>query len=68
MPSVGAEISGDVPSVDAKLTGQGVHVVGGGISLGAGLAAGATTAVSATAIGHDVSGTAKKQEGEVCSL
>lgn len=67
VPSVGGgDISGDVPSVDAKLTGSGVDVEGGdGVSLGAELAADVTAAVGATAIGLGLSGKADKPEGEV---
>ena len=37
MPSVGGDVSGELPSVDAKLTGPDVDVEGGGgVSLGAG--------------------------------
>ena len=63
MPFVGGEISGDVPSVDAKLTGPDVDVEGGTASLGAGLAAGVTAAVGAVGLG--LSGKADKPEGEV---
>ena len=66
MPSVGGEIAGDVPSVDAKLTGPDVDVEGGGVSLGAGLAAGVTAAVGAAAVGLGLSSKADKPEGEVC--
>ena len=66
MPSVGGEISGDLPSADAKLTGPDVNVEGGGdVSLGAGLAAGVTAAVGAAAVGLGLSGKADKPEGEV---
>ena len=66
MPSVGGEISGDLPSVDAKLTGPDVDVEGdSGVSLGAGLAAGVTAAVGAAAVGLGLSGKADKPEGEV---
>ena len=65
MSSVGGEVSGDLPSVDAKLTGPDVDVEGGGVSLGAGLAAGATAAVGAVAVGLGLSGKADKPEGEV---
>ena len=63
MPSVGGKISGDLPSVDAKLTGPDVE--GGGVSLGAGLAAGVTAAVGATAAGLGLSGKADKPDVEV---
>ena len=66
VPSVGGEISGDLPSVDAKLTGPDVDVEGGGVSLGAGVAAGVTAAVGAAAVGLGLSGKADKPEGEVC--
>ena len=65
VPSVGGEISGDLPSVDAKLTGPDVDVEGGGVSLGAGVAAGVTAAVGAAAVGLGLSGKADKPEGEV---
>ena len=69
MPSVGGEISGDLPSVDAKLTGPDVDVEGdSGVSLGAGLAAGVTAAVGAAAVGLGLSGKADKPEGEVCCM
>ena len=64
MPSAGG-ISGDLPSVDAKLTGPDVDVEGGDTSLGAGLAAGLTAAVGATAVGLGLSGKADKPEGKV---
>ena len=66
VPSAGAEISGDLPSVDAKLTGPDVDAEGGGASLGAGLAAGLTAAVGATAVGLGLSGKADKPDVEVC--
>ena len=65
MPSVGGEVSGELPSVDAKLTAPDVDVKGGDVSLGAGLAAGLTAAVGATAVGLGLSGKADKPEGEV---
>ena len=67
VPSVGGgDISGDLPSIDAELTGPDVDVEGGGgVSLGAGLAAGATAAVGAAAVGLGLSGKADKPEGEV---
>ena len=64
VPSVGGAISGS--SVDAKLTGPDVDVEGGGVSLGAGVAAGVTAAVGAAAVGLGLSGKADKPEGEVC--
>ena len=66
MPSVGGAISGDLPSGDVKLTGPDVDTEGGGVSLGAGLAAGVTAAVGAAAVGLGLSGKADKPEGEVC--
>ena len=69
MPSVEGEVSGDLPTVDAKLTGPDVDVEGGGgVSLGAGLAAGVTAAVGAAAVGLGLSGKADKPEGEVCCM
>ena len=69
MPSGSVDMpsgSVDVPSVDAKLTAPDVDAEGGGdVSLGAGLAAGVTAAVGATAIGLGLSGKADKPEGEV---
>ena len=66
VPSVGGEISGDLPSVDAKLTAPDVDVEGGGVSLGAGVAAGLTAAAGAAAVGLGLSGKADKPTGEVC--
>ena len=66
MPSVGGEVSGDLPSGDVKLTGPDVDVEGGDSSLLAGLAAGVTAAVGAAAVGLGLSGKADKPEGEVC--
>ena len=67
VPPVGGQISGDLPSVDAQLTGPDVDVEGGGdVSLGAGLAAGVTAAVGATAVGLGLSGKTDKPDVEVC--
>ena len=65
MPSVGGDVSGDLPSGDVELTGPDVDVKGGGVSLGAGLAAGVTAGVGAIAVGLGLSGKADKPEGEV---
>ena len=65
MPSVSGEIPGDLPSGDVKLAGPDVDAEGGGVSLGAGLAAGVTAAVGAAAVGLGLSGKADKPEGEV---
>ena len=65
MPSVGGEISGDLPSGDVKLTGPDVDVEGGGVSLAAGLAAGVTAAVGAAAVGLGLSDKADKPDVEV---
>ncbi|CAN0307151.1 unnamed protein product [Laminaria digitata] len=65
MPSVGGEVSGDLPSFGAKLTGLDVGVEGGGVSFGEGLALGVTAAVGgATAAGLGLSGKADEPEGE----
>ncbi|CAM9896396.1 unnamed protein product [Laminaria digitata] len=65
MPSVGVEVSGDLPSFGAKLTGLDVGVEGGGVSFEEGLALGVTAAVGgATAVGLGLSGKADEPEGE----
>ena len=65
MPSVGGEVSGDLPSGGVKLTEPDVDVEGGDVSIVAGLAAGVTAAVGAAAVGLGLSGKADKPEGEV---
>ena len=65
VPSVGGDISGDLPSGEVKLTGPDVDVKGRDSSLVAGLAAGVTAAVGAGVAGLGLSGKADKPEGEV---
>ena len=63
--SVSGEICGDLPSGAVELTGPDVSVEGGGVSLGAGLAAGVTGAVGAAAVGLGLPGRDNEPEGEV---
>ena len=74
MPSVGVDISGDLPSGAMELTRPDVPVEGTIVSLGAGLAAGVTgaglaagvtAAVGADAVGLGLSGRNDEPEGEV---
>lgn len=65
MPAVGGDVSGEVPSVDAKLTTPDVKVEGGDVDLSAGLAAGAAAAVGAIGAGMGLSGKADMPAAEV---
>lgn len=66
MPSVGGEISGNLPSSgDVELIELNVDVKGGGVSLGAGMAAGATAAAGAVEVGVGLLGEADTSDGKV---
>lgn len=58
-------MSGEVPSVDAKLTTPDVNVEGGDVDLSAELAAGAAAAVGAIGAGIGLSGKADVPAAEV---